>query len=1807
MKIYFNTNSKKINLSNLGMLIFLLVSTFAHAANSLVIMYPNALHNDNLNYVRSNRTPLAQYFPWAQSQSVGILAACPQNVTIAAAAGECSKTVDFDFDLAPLVPAPVDLTASQNNSNMLVNGTVYCAVGQTKYRRTFRHFGVTDLSIHTIRMGVYSSVNNPVVTVNIYDNSNTLLTSTSNPVTVASGFFNFAVTPTSIAAGASYTVEIVSPLPQVAVFKMGRNNSGNLIGFSEAVIVSNSCTSGTLTVEGNIMANSVVFSVIGTPDDFKINKLPVAIGLINNTLNSGDEFPIGVSNMHYNVVTANSNIILDCAFTITVSPFAGAIGAIACNDLVNVSLGENCETVVTPEMLLQGDTYGCYDTYTVSIKSLTGAPLGNKVTKANVGQKLEVTITGPNGNRCWGYILVEDKFGPDLTCNDIYATCSTDLSPGSPLSLRVPVTANITDGSLSVGAPSQKSFTITVANLADATITDLNVFLDITHTRVSDLAATLTDPNGNTITLFINPGGACTNDNVVLTLDDEAANDYVTLGTTCDIVDPTISGTFQPQDVLSLYDGQTLEGDWVVTVYDLVAGDGGNVNHIDLIFSQTGGSIPFPTTNVVTFTKVDDRTYAVNGVDQCGPATLTYTDTVVEESCQSIYSQVIRRCWTGRDAINNPASACCQTIYVYRNGLSTLQFPPNYDAIGTNPQPLSCADYGSLVPPTSVTGIPTGDLCSNVQLAPVVDVRIDICANSYKIIRTHKVIEWCSGQVLLHNQIIKVVDDRGPEMNCPANTTISTDSYACSATYIVPRPVITKECSKVLVYALAHATEYDEDYESEFPDEDQFNTTGVDQASETITGLALGTNYIRWSVTDECGNASGCVFEVVVEDKVLPNAVCDHTTTVAITGNGKALVNALTFDDGSIDNCGISRYEARKMTDVCKGNPDISLVPFTETIEFCCDEVNTTIMVEFRVTDRFGNSNTCMVEVKVQDKLPPYITKCPADITLDCQADFKDLKITGEPEYRDNCTVVSVKSQDNVQINQCGVGTVTRTWTVEDKQGFRNSCVQIITLNNKDPFYYNINNESDPRNDIVWPRNYETFKCHSVLDPKNLPIGFDRPVVSDNNCSLVAMTYKDQVFKFVDGACEKIIRTWTVIDWCTYNDANPQYGQGLYEKIQIIKLKNDIAPDFEFACVDRTFAAFGNCEGPIDFTMTAIDDCPESNTNLVWKYELDIDNNGTIDQVVNSDRFNRTIKVGVHQVKWTVEDKCGNRAFCTHTITVLERKKPTPYCLSSITTAVMNSNGTIAIWAKDYDLGSFDNCTPTGSLIFTFFGATPVVSKLNVQHYFKASGVEATLAEYNAGNAQIWIPAQRSSGILFDCADIPNGKLQEVLLDMTVTDLAGNQDYCTVKIILQDNANVCPDNNQPLIGVSGRIVPANSVGMPGVEVIMQSSTNTELNKSIYSDQSGSYIFANLPKAADFNIRMSDNRDLLNGVSTLDLVMIQRHLLGIDVLNDPKKIIAADVDNNGRVSAADLSTLRKAILGITAQFPSGQRSWRFVTSINPYVSNINPFPFNEIYAYSKLSDGKIGQNFLPIKIGDINESATYNANEVKAQTRSNTTLALNYEVVTNKNGETEVQFHADGFEKISGFQYTLGFNPNELQLVRTESGELIINESNFGMNLLSSGKLSTSWNDDESKTISADKVLFKLIFRGSSEVNLSLNSEVTHIEAFDDQFRVMNVTLRQKSSNSFAEVKMYQNTPNPFVDMTSITFELPKAADVKLTFTDVNGRLLKSIQDNYDAGAHNVRLHKSELGSTGVIIYHIESLGQKISKKMICVE
>ncbi|MCB0602851.1 MAG: hypothetical protein KDC28_16550, partial [Saprospiraceae bacterium] len=99
----------------------------------------------------------------------------------------------------------------------------------------------------------------------------------------------------------------------------------------------------------------------------------------------------------------------------------------ACEDLVNVSLGSDCQTFLTGGVLIQGKDPYCVQLgfYAVtSIKDRNGNPVSNPVTADYRGQELYVTVENiVCENSCWGIVKVEDKMPPQIVCTNDTISC----------------------------------------------------------------------------------------------------------------------------------------------------------------------------------------------------------------------------------------------------------------------------------------------------------------------------------------------------------------------------------------------------------------------------------------------------------------------------------------------------------------------------------------------------------------------------------------------------------------------------------------------------------------------------------------------------------------------------------------------------------------------------------------------------------------------------------------------------------------------------------------------------------------------------------------------------------------------------------------------------------------------------------------------------------------------------------------------------------------------------------------------------------------------------------------------------------------------------------------------------------------------------------------------------------------------------------------------------------------------------------------------------------------------------------------
>jgi hypothetical protein len=940
-----------------------------------------------------------------------------------------------------------------------------------------------------------------------------------------------------------------------------------------------------------------------------------------------------------------------------------------------------------------------------------------------------------------------------------------------------------------------------------------------------------------------------------------------------------------------------------------------------------------------------------------------------------------------------------------------------------------------------------------------------------------------------------------------------------------------------------------------------FFTTNVRQLPNgrwEVYDMPQGCNWIKYVITDECGNETICGMEVFVADNENPVAICDEHTVVSLNEHGSAELCATSVDNGSLDNC--TAYEDLVFKIKRMGEPD-SL--FSDCIALTCADVAISpLMIVFRIYDEAGLYNECMVEATVQDKIAPKIT-CPPTISLQCDEDYEDDNLTGIPLTEDQCGFASLTSEIiEEHLNDCGVGYVIKRWRVEDNGGRFDICDQRINM---------VDNNLFDENDIIWPLDYTLNGCDELdAHPNNLPLPNGWPRYRNVDCAKPAAGYEDELIYNQAGYCLQIKRTWEIIDWCQYD---VQSGRGpSWTRVQTININNRIRPTITTPCADETICANGDCKGEVSFEYEATDDCTDEE-DLVWSYEIiEIGSNDVVASGLGNS-YSGELERGQYRVIFRVKDGCGNEDVCNSDVTIKDCKEPTPYCKPGIVTTIMPSAGYVDVWASDFNDASFDNCTDTSDLVYSFSeDIRDIVRRI-------------------------------------ECGDLDNGIVDTFTYDMWVTDEDGNNDYCTVTIIVQDNQDVCPNSGNLTASVGGLISNINDEQIEEVEVgLYQLNIPTQ---SMMTQGSGEYAFYDLQMHESYSVAPQKNDDHLNGVSTADLVLIQRHLLGKAEINSPYQLIAADANNSQSVSASDIAELRKLILGVYSELPRNT-SWRFVDKSYQFSTPEDPWldPIREVVTYSSIDKDEMATDFVGIKVGDVNGDAEVTGLGGNV-TRGLETVGLWVAEANLRSGD-EVSIEISAKEAVSmyGIQMTIELG-TEIEFTGMKSGEMILMEGNYYFNERT-GQLTLSWHQEEMKELMSGAVLFSLEGIATEDVKVSelirVTSEVTKAEAYIEDMEVagINVQIGAGSKDQIPGITLFQNIPNPFETQTIIPFELTTSASAQLTVFDVNGKVLLVVHLEGQAGYNEYELNVDKLTKAGVLYYQLESNKEVATRRMLMI-
>lgn len=411
-----------------------------------------------------------------------------------------------------------------------------------------------------------------------------------------------------------------------------------------------------------------------------------------------------------------------------------------------------------------------------------------------------------------------------------------------------------------------------------------------------------------------------------------------------------------------------------------------------------------------------------------------------------------------------------------------------------------------------------------------------------------------------------------------------------------------------------------------------------------------------------------------------------------------------------------------------------------------------------------------------------------------------------------------------------------------------------------------------------------------------------------------------------------------------------------------------------------------------------------------------------------------------------------------------------------------------------------------------------------------------------------------------------------------------------------------------LFHVQGKIRTEEGKGVKNVTVYLTDSLPGQpaMHHSTITDSSGTYRFLNaVPPGAYCLVRPYKNDNPLNGVTTFDLVLITKHLLGLQPFTSPYQIIAADANRSGSLTTFDIVEFRKLILGIYDFLPANT-SWRFVDSSYVFPEPDNPLGtvFPETIAWDSTHADHPNTSFVAIKIGDVNNNVI-TALSPPVEERSSDHLLLDLQVdgadMVSAGQEIEVVIRPT--ERTAGFQFTLEWEGLELLHGNPGAG---LRPEHFGW---FDQALTCSWSETTGQEPLPDFTLrFRATKTGPISQKIYLSGRITPPEAYrftaEGRAEKTGVQLRNVSTDiPVPDFQVYAIRPNPFSSAVFLPFYLSKQGVVTLTIWDETGR---QVWNEEKTGAEGYQQFEIDGGylPTGVLTCRIQTGSEVCWKKMV---
>lgn len=1033
-----------------------------------------------------------------------------------------------------------------------------------------------------------------------------------------------------------------------------------------------------------------------------------------------------------------------------------------------------------------------------------------------------------------------------------------------------------------------------------------------------------------------------------------------------------------------------------------------------------------------------------------------------------------------------------------------------------------------------------------------------------------------------------------------------------------------------------------------------FSLDGSDYSNTSGIFSNLSPNTYTFYIQD----ARGCLTtqNVLVQDEAditAPTVACALDFTLFLSANGTASISAQDIDNGSTDNCGIASISIDK-TDFSCADEGPNVVTLTVT-----DNAGNSATCSTIVTVDASNAvDATQVTASTCDPAQVGV----ASQTLTNQFGCDSVVITTTTLLPSDTTQVVATTCDPAQVgvssqtltNQFGCDSVIITTTTllpNDEVTISEEICQ------GDSFDFNGQIISTSGNFQQTLTNQ--FGCDSVV---NLNLTLIQTITTNEiiricegdtitfgNLQLSAAGIFSQTFTSAAG-CDSVVnlalfvdpvKTTTLTETICANETFSFSGEvlslaGTYMDTlstsagcdSIVTLNLNVDP------VDSTFLDLLTCDanqvGIASVTLTnqfGCDSVVTTNTVLdtivptavCQNVFIDLDAQGqasiTAAQVDNGSFDNCGIAslqlsqtdftcadVGVVPVVLTVTDNAGNTASCTADINVTASDPLA--CLSvklegDSLIGVNGNNIIVPFTVKDFNtITGGQGSINWDTNVLTFVGSTTNATVTSLLINSPVAG-QATYSFFDANLLGFTL----ADGDTLFTLEFQVIGAQGTSSALALTDNPIVQEYFRAPVNAIDvqliNGFVDVPFDAPLSGVAkteiGTIIPGvtfnlggfngpqSQVGTPGYSFLVTPGTDAEV---------GAY--------------KNNDVDRDNGVSVLDILLTSLDITGVQSLSSPYKKIAADVNYSGSLSSLDLLLMQFFIVQVNPGFPDPSnppaidRLWTFLPSDFVFADPNDPVPFDSSRTYDFVLGG-INQDFIGVKLGDVDNSW----NSAVLRTDNNDPVYFEMDNVQVQPGqEFVVPVKVREFDEIAGYQYTMEWDAEVLELVGVEQSAL---QGVFGMNEKENGRISVLWSEPGAQGIELPdgSEAFSLRFRAKSgsgmKTIISFNGGLTPMEAYtgalnprhivgvQSKVQVGNVTTSVDLSSELSYSLKPQ--PNPFTEHIAFNITLPSQVEVRIEVLNSLGQSVKRFTRTLDAGEHQIdwdgRGENGEMISEGI--------------------